>query len=367
MRKEILLITRPITSPWDEASKNFAFMLAKHISQFTFHLLTCKSKKLHDINCNVIQEPIYTSSQIDKIQKLILLKNLIQDFKSVQIYHSLFTPSFWTSRILKLIVKKYNKKSIQTAACFNIHSFRLKELFFADLIITHSNYSKNILNKTGILNVKTIYPGVDLDKFNPRVNIDYLKCHLGLSNENVILYPGEYARLGAVQVITKSIPEIKKIIPNIKFIFACRIKTVRDQRIEQKTKNLLKEKNLLDSVVFLNTVEDMPALINLSTLCIFPVEEMTGKFDLPMVLLECLACGKPIVITDIEPLNEIIKDEVGIKIKPGNYDELTQAIVKIIKDQELRKKMSYKCLKVADEFFNIKKTAQNYSKVYEEI
>ena len=64
---KILLITRPIAPPWDEASKNFAYALAKEISKqssnLEIHILT--KGNFSDLPSNIIQHPIYTSSEKD--------------------------------------------------------------------------------------------------------------------------------------------------------------------------------------------------------------------------------------------------------------------------------------------------------------
>ena len=58
--KDILLATRPLTPPWDEASKNFAYFLAKsiHDSGLRVHILTTPTR-LDDMGDHVIQHPIY--------------------------------------------------------------------------------------------------------------------------------------------------------------------------------------------------------------------------------------------------------------------------------------------------------------------
>lgn len=45
-----------------------------------------------------------------------------------------------------------------------------------------------------------------------------------------------------------------------------------------------------------------------------------------VVLIEALACGKPVIATDIGGPNEIVTDEVGKLVPPGNSKALARAI-----------------------------------------
>ena len=77
-KKRILLLTRPICPPWDEASKNFAYTLAKHARDFEIHLLTCG--KVTDLPENVIQHSIYSSPKWDLGQKIRAYLFLVKEF-----------------------------------------------------------------------------------------------------------------------------------------------------------------------------------------------------------------------------------------------------------------------------------------------
>jgi len=66
-RKTILLATRPLVPPWDEASKNFAYFLAKSITKHQVTVFTTPTP-LPDLPGNVIQDPRYTGAHLDSIK-----------------------------------------------------------------------------------------------------------------------------------------------------------------------------------------------------------------------------------------------------------------------------------------------------------
>ncbi|MFZ2882345.1 MAG: hypothetical protein WA019_04690, partial [Candidatus Moraniibacteriota bacterium] len=197
--KKILLITRPIAPPWDEASKNFAYYLAKSLDMFEMYLLT--NGTIPNLPPHIHQKSIYTSNHLSYLQKIRLLKLrkiLRTDF---DILHYMLTPNKLNSFSFKTFIKSRKAKTIQTIATLREDLFSdddFKEILFADLIITYSDYAKNKLNSLGFKNVKRVYPGIDLEIYSPKTKNQTVLKELGLKeDEFIVTFPGEYIRLGA--------------------------------------------------------------------------------------------------------------------------------------------------------------------------
>ena len=74
---------------------------------------------------------------------------------------------------------------------------------------------------------------------------------------------------------------------------------------------------------------------------------------LPMAILEGMAAGKTIISTNVGGIPEVVSDgENGILIEPGDILGLKEALIKVIENDEFRKK----CFRE-----NIKKIDNNYS------
>jgi glycosyltransferase involved in cell wall biosynthesis len=61
-------------------------------------------------------------------------------------------------------------------------------------------------------------------------------------------------------------------------------------------------------------------------------------------ILEAMACGIPVVSSKRDFNDEIIDDEVAIRVDPDNVDQIRQAIVVLQQDHDLRESMSRSCL-----------------------
>ncbi len=379
IRKQILMVTRPICLPWDEASKNFAYELSRRIEENDFHLLTYK--KLRQKKSNIKEHPIYTSPdlQLSFGQKMRLLKFLTSLPPEVGILHFLFTPSFLTTSILKNVVlpklKLKNRttiKTIQTIATLDflkINKGNWKSYLFADRIITHSDYSKNKLANLGIPNVACIRPGIDLKKFKYRPKNKKLLKEIGVEEkEKAILYTGEYVRLGATDRIIESLMQLSKRFTSFKFIFACRIKSKQDLEKKAEIQKKIAELNLADKVIYLETYAKMENLYNLADIFIFPIEKMTGKFDIPLTVLEAMASGLPTIISEIDPLAEAIQyPDSALLLKEKSPEELSSKILKILQNKKLENKLRTNARKNTESFFDIEECVEKYKQLYEKI
>ena len=63
-----------------------------------------------------------------------------------------------------------------------------------------------------------------------------------------------------------------------------------------------------------------------------------------MVVLEAMACGKPIICFDFGGPGEFVTKECGIKVKPYKLDQsvkdIANALLKLATDAELHKRLS---------------------------
>ena len=87
----------------------------------------------------------------------------------------------------------------------------------------------------------------------------------------------------------------------------------------------------------------------------------------PMVMIEAMACGLPAVCFDFKcgPKDIIIEGENGLVVKDGDIDGLADAIVKLMKNDELRKMMGENAKKVV-ETYSEEKVMTKWVNLYEE-
>lgn len=107
---------------------------------------------------------------------------------------------------------------------------------------------------------------------------------------------------------------------------------------------LAQAEGVADRVQFLGAKPHAEALAVIRSGAIFALPcrtSATGDRDgIPVVLMEAMAAGKPVVAGRLETIAELVEDEVGgLLVPPDDVDALTQALRRLIDDPEARRVM----------------------------
>ena len=85
-----------------------------------------------------------------------------------------------------------------------------------------------------------------------------------------------------------------------------------------------------------------------------------------IVLLEAMACKKPVVTTEIAGAAEDIKgNNAGLVVSPGDKEKLAEAMLFVLKNQELAAKMGSAGRRMVEKKYNWRRIAEQTSELYE--
>jgi glycosyltransferase involved in cell wall biosynthesis len=205
----------------------------------------------------------------------------------------------------------------------------------------------------------TIYSGIEIDKFQVKINVIEQKHQLGISPEdNVIgvvskLWEGKGHKSilqAAKNVITK--------VPSVKFVF------VGEGYLRKKLEALTQQLGLSDYVIFTGFRTDIPQLTS-----IFDVAILASLYEgLGRVLLEAMVLGKPVIATKVGGVVDVVDDgKTGLLIPPNNPTLLSQAIIRLLSDGDLRNRMGRAGRDKIGVKFSAKTMVAQIQKIYEEL
>jgi glycosyltransferase involved in cell wall biosynthesis len=87
----------------------------------------------------------------------------------------------------------------------------------------------------------------------------------------------------------------------------------------------------------------------------------------PLVLIEALACGTPVVSFDVGGVPEMVRHlETGYLASYKDVDDLARGIEMLLGNEELHHRMRLRCRQVAEEEYSLELQAQRYVALYEE-
>jgi len=371
LEQKILYVTRPLQSPWDEASKVFAYDLARNVDGHDVTVMT--HGYVDNVPENVVQKSIYTSNSFTLWQRIRMLAWLALNARKYDTIHLLFTPTKFNSFILRHLLPR-NAHVIQTIATIRrdlYKSSEYKKVFFGDTLVTYSLYAQNILMKAGFNNVTQIYPGVDLEKYHPTDRDEDLVQEWDIKlNDFVVVYPGEFVRLGATDVIVDAFLELWSDPANahIKYLCACRIKGSPDEVKKSEVRERIRTAGHLDKVIFSDTfVGNMNRVYNLADLVIFPVVSMKGKFDVPLAMVEPYACKKVVVASDLLIFREFSTDDINVVIPRNSSAHIAHAILSIYQNRTAHVRRGEEAYNFIHRHFDIKEIGRSYGELYRHI
>ncbi len=194
----------------------------------------------------------------------------------------------------------------------------------ADKIIAISNATKHYVLSLGAKpsKVKVLHNGVDLNRFRPLPKIkDKMRQKLGIPQDaKVVLTVRRLVYKNGVDTLIESANiAIKK---NQKIVFLVVGKGPDMNSVQMQIKQLGIEGNFrLTGFV---PDEDLPLYYNVADLFALPSKSGEG---LPLVALEAMACGLPVVATNVGGIREIMMDDYGKLVPPNNPDALAKAIL----------------------------------------
>ena len=211
--------------------------------------------------------------------------------------------------------------------------------------ITVSQSTKQDLINLGFKQVFVVPEGLN---FKPLTQVpDKMKTP-------VIVYAGRLKRskrpdhaIKAFRIVKQKIPEAKLWILG-KGSFRKDLDKMADEGVE--------------FFVGLNNVERRD-LIKKSWLLVNPsIREGWG-----LNVTEAAALGTPCVAYDVHGLRDSIKDRVtGLLVESGDVESLAEAVIRILQDEDLRRRLGENALKYAKKF-SWDKTAEQFMKIIEEI
>ncbi len=125
----------------------------------------------------------------------------------------------------------------------------------------------------------------------------------------------------------------------------------------------VKRLNLGERIIFLDYVPetDLPFLYNAASVFVYP--SLYEGFGFPP--LEAMACGVPVITSDKSSLPEIVGD-AGILVNPEDAGEIREAIISVLDDGSLKRKMVRKGLKRAKQF-SWRKCAEETLRLYKKV
>jgi len=288
-------------------------------------------------------------------QIILGLENIFNKKKTLSRNHSFINPEKYNIEISYWLEKRMFRKS----DFIIFPSYSMKKLY---------NYyydSFSIDYKS-----KVVYNGTNLElyKSDNFKSINHFK-ELKKGNNKIIIYAGRLAEQKGVEFLIRAFKQVYKKQKNVYLVIA------GNGKLLENLISLTYKEKLSHRVVFTGFIpkEELIQLYKVSDIGVIP--SLWEPFG--YVAIEMMACGLPIIVSDIEGLAEIVEDNysgLNVALKNYNYDdyyssevdvkELSYKILKLLNDEKLRDHLIENALKTVNEKFDIKNMTKEINNVF---
>ncbi len=232
--------------------------------------------------------------------------------------------------------------------------------YFADEFVAVSNHTKGDLVKWERINpnkISVIYNGMNFSNHCGETDVAKIRKELGLrDHEKIIGSVGRVEHQKGYDLLIDSATEVLSQIPDARFII------VGDGSKEGELREQIKRLGLEGKVLL--TGWRLDASLILRTFDLFV---MTSNFEgMPIVLLEAMALGIPIITTTVGGIPEVVKDgENGLWLTERNPFKLASIIISLLSNDAERKRMGLDGMRKYQSYYQAEKMADNYMNLYE--
>lgn len=279
---------------------------------FTFLLKNKKSKNIGLIL--TLTEPILLSTLYQAfISWFFGVKHLLFTWENVS-YEDKFSG---VNLLIKKIIIKLN-------------------LFFSDGIICGNKKAAAIFNKyTNKLVANIPFSGIDTELFQPMQKNKVFQSY-NFVGKTLFSFVGalEYRKgihhiIEAFSIVSKNIPEAHLLIAGS-----------GDLAYAELLRSIIKKNSLeqFTTIIPWLSHDDLKEVFAITDIFVYPSMSYQGwEEQLGYLLMEASASGKAIISTDSGSIDEVIVNgKTGILVRPDEYLELSQAMIKLARDTDLR-------------------------------
>lgn len=304
----MLLVSKPIAPPWTDSNKNLVRDLASSLSRYRPRVMVPAGQRLPGLVC----EEVYTAAGAYAPSRLANARVLarLAAGPPVDLWHFFFAPNPLTLRAGSVARALRRVPTVHTIASAPDDLERVAPMLFADAVIALSQHSARRLAAVGV-HAKVIPPALAPVGASPAA-VAAARAKHGLEGPYV-LYPGDLEHSDGARTFIEAAALDDG---SLTWVVAARPKTAR-ARDALATLTALAESRRA-RVRFLGEIADIHAVVAGAELTTLVVDTLHAKMDLPLVLLESLALGVPVVVSSTTAAVEITPSGGAASIAPGD-------------------------------------------------
>lgn len=211
----------------------------------------------------------------------------------------------------------------------------------ASRIVAISNFTRSALLECGVREerIELVYPAIDLDRFAGEVEAEQVRREWGWEGKAVILSVARLVERKGQDTIILALARVAERVPQVHYAIG------GSGPYRERLEALAVEEGVEERVEFLGFVDEEALaelyagadLFSMVSREILEVGEVEG---FGIVYLEANAAGRPVLAGRSGGVEDAVVDgETGLLVDPEDVDEVVEALVRLLRDEELRSRL----------------------------
>lgn len=359
----VLFVSKPVVPPFHDGATCLVRDVATHLTRAEASVLVTRDAP--GLGDRVSLERIYprAGSFAPKLaDNALVLARLIAG-RGHDLWHFVFAPNPRSSQAARLAKALRRTPTVQTVASTPKSFEGVSSLLFGEQVVCLSMHTLERFVHAGVPRERLALvppPLPPMAKISDEARARAIEA-AGLSGRGpLVVYPGDLEVSSGARVMADAAPAIVKAGGCV--VFACRAKTPRAREVALSLASELAP--LGEGVAFVGEVPDLPALLASSRVVAFPVDDLYGKVDVPMVLLEAASLRIPVVAASGGPLEGL---EGATLVPPQSPEALAAALGPLLDDDRAREEAGARLESVYRARFSPEVVAAAYDALYAEL
>lgn len=188
--------------------------------------------------------------------------------------------------------------------------------------------------------VEVIHGGIDLQRFHRGEKPEYLREKWNLPRDAKVVFSPRLMRpLSNITQIAAAAGLVHEKVPNVYFLFSAPAEE-RKEAYEADVRKALSDSGAADNARFVGPIphEEMADYHRLADVTV----SIPSTDGTPMTVLESMACGTPVVVSDIPDYDPryIEKEKTVLMADPSKVESVAEAIISLLVDTSLAERLS---------------------------
>lgn len=364
----VLFVSKPIAPPWNDGSKNLVRDVASRLERARPTVMTTPDGPV--IGPRVVSEEIYRDAgrfaPAMTANARVAMRLAAGDPHDV--WHFVFAPNPLSSSVA-LVTSRARRALgwggvvVQTIASAPASFDGVQRWIFGDAVVALSEHTRARLLGAGVngRRLRVIPPCARAPR---RVAPELVRARLGLDAGPLVLYPGDYEVSRGAETVAAAVPAILGAFPDATVVFACRKKTSAASDAQRAVEQAIARTGHAARTRHLGEVSDMAELLSIASIVAFPVDDLYGKVDLPLVLLEAMALGVPLVVARGGPLETL---SFAPSVDPGDGNALADEVIALLMNRKAAAQLGAEGQRAYEARYTPEAVAGAYDDLYEEL